>query len=490
MSRALALAVAAAVAAAVAGYAWYRTLAFDRPTGPRGVAWYDAAGHRVDTARIGGELGSELLNKPIILGNRLIVETSGPDEGRGGPGGFAWIEPDIGQARIAWPITSKYGAEIEGAAVRDASTFALALDSADDSPDGARDLLEIGIAGRDAWLRPPVPIAAWNDRGPGHGRPLLLGLAWVGGQLQAAVTHPGSSELDEFGTLSPVDIVTVGASGHPQVRSMPLGCDCNVIGALPGATAWSLVVSDSTSGHVLIVDPSGARTPAPQLDDLVMRGTDRVALGTLWADSGWGENRIARDGSVSQPTPAVPGWKPLAAYWRMVWTGGELQRQELWSPDGRLGVIAQRVGDRTILTSSQHEDLQLIGDRPDRLRPTIYQSLSDGFEIGVFLPRASGGYYWVDGNGDYITLDAQLRRTDRLSLREHLRRRGSVGAFIDEPAHVVQLALALFGLPVLVLVGLVAGVRRGSLRTGPLLAALVLYVIVGGIALVKVLPLL
>jgi hypothetical protein len=153
-------------------------------------------------------------------------------------------------------------------------------------------------------------------------------------------------------------------------------------------------------------------------------------------------------------------------------------------------VIAQRVGDRTILTSSQGEDLQLIGDRPDRLRPTIYQSLSEGFEIGVFLPRASGGYYWVDGNGDYITLDARLRRTDRLSLREHLRRRGSVGAFIDEPAHVVQLALALFGLPVLALVGLLAGVRRGSLRTGPLLAALVLYVIVGGIALVKVLPLL
>jgi len=177
-----------------------------------------------------------------------------------------------------------------------------------------------------------------------------------------------------------------------------------------------------------------------------------------------------------------------------------LRSERMWGRDrDDISILAQRVGGRTIVTASIDEDLQLVGPSPDALRPTIYNSTSYHFRIGVFLPRPGGGYHWVSGEGQYVTLDDQLQRIDPLPLRHHLRTRGSVGDFIDEPEHERALGWALFGLPALALVGLALAFflrerhedgTRGPWRLGFVMAALVAYAVTGGWALVRVLPLL
>lgn len=482
--------VVGAVAAALAGVTWYRALTFHAPTGARSVTWYDAAGHPI-APQAGELLGDGLMQTAIVIGNRLIVDTDGPAQGKAGPGGFAWIEPELGQARIAWPVPTTYALEVCGVAVRDATTFALALISAHDTPEGVRSTLLIGIAGRDGWDRPPAAVAEWDARA-NRGRPLLFGLSWVGGELQAVITHPRGA--DEYGQSSPVDVITLPTRGRLRVRSMPFDCECVVVGALPGKDAWSLILE---GGHAMIRRPSGTIQPAPQLDRVDLDESDRVALGTFWGASGWGANRIARDGTVSQPAPPFPGWGALPVDRRVVWTAaGGLQRQLLWSPHrgDDLSLVAQRVAGRTIVTGSRHDELEWIGDTPGALRPAIDDVALGDFEIGTMLPRAGGGYFWVDGDGHYVTLDAQLRRTDSLSVREHLRRHST-----SDVDYEARLGWALLSLPLFAVLGLLVGLAarrrnadgtRGPVVLAPVTASLVLYVIIGGWALRAILPLL
>lgn len=497
-----------ALAALLCGYAWYRTLTFDRPTGPRSVAWYDADGALVDTARIDRRVGDSFMHDALVLGDRLIVSTDGPArDGRSARGGFAWIAPSVGQARIAWPLDTKSRPTLEGVAVRDLDTFAVMLRSARDTGEGMREYLAVAIAGRDGWLRPPEIVIEWADRRPGElgGRPLLLGMSWVDGELEAVLTHPSGE--DRFGPESPPDIVRVPASGARTVRTHALGCtDCSVYGALPGPKGWTIIVH--ADAGVRLSDGSGGTAPAPPALAWWSYGnSDRAALGTLWAAFGFGEPRVERDGSRSEPVPPIAGWVQTVVARRLEWIDGVLRSQRPWARELRdTAVLAQRIGDRTIVTATDVEgDLQLVGFAPDALRPAIYNTGSSDFRIGTFLPRRGGGYYWVDGDGDYVTLDDQLRRIDPMPLRHHLRTRGSVSDSIDEPEHEHALGWALFGLPILGLVGLLGFIGlvvarrardqqsdggRGSLPLGVLIAAFAAYVITGGIAFLQVLPLL
>lgn len=489
------------LAALLCGYAWYRTLTFDRPTGPRTVAWYDAGGALVDTARVDRRVGDTSMHDALVLGDRLIVSTDGPArDGRSARGGFAWIAPSVGQARIAWPLDTKHS-RVEGAAVRDPDTFALMLHTGRDTGDGVREYLAVAIAGRDGWLRPPEIVVEWTAPRPGErgGRPLLLGMSWVDGELEAVLTHPSSDDV--HGSQSPPDIVRVPVSGARTVRSHALGCtDCSVYGALPGPKGWTIIVH--TNAGVRLSDGAGGTAPAPPALAWWSYGnSDRAALGTLWAAFGFGEPRVERDGSRSEPAPPIAGWTQLPTARRLEWIDGVLRSQRLWARNREdSSVLAQWIGGRTIVTASDPDaDLQLVGFAPDALRPTIYNTGSSDFRIGTFLPRRGGGYYWVDGDGDYVTLDDQLRRLDPLPLRHHLRTRGSASDSIDEPEHELALRWALFGLPILGLVGLVVARRvrdrlpdggRGPLPLGVLIAAFGVYVITGGLAFLKVLPML
>jgi hypothetical protein len=365
-------------------------LTFDAPTGPQAVTWYDASGRPI-VGDHASHAGNALMHYSFVIGDRLILVVDAPKGHE--PGGVAWIRPAIAEARIAWPVITKHVLAPEGVAVRDANTFSLILHSARDTPSGAIEYLTAGIAGRNGWVRPPVTVAEWVDNGDPMkgGRPLLLGMSWIDGELEVALTHPTAE--DPYGSSSPVQIARISAAGQPVVRSQSLGCDCNVIGALPRDKHWTLVVRKQA---VMLSDPDGSVRPAPQLAGWDEHDSDRSALGTLWAASARGENRVARDGTISQPAPPLPGWKPIVSFERYIWLDGAVHQKRLWSPDGEsLDVLAQEVGDRAILTASFGEDLQLVGDRIDRLRPTIYNSTSYGFQIGEMLPRAGGGFYWT-----------------------------------------------------------------------------------------------
>jgi hypothetical protein len=112
----------------------------------------------------------------------------------------------------------------------------------------------------------------------------------------------------------------------------------------------------------------------------------------------------------------------------------------------------------------------------------------------MFVPDDAGGYWLVDGSGEYIHLDHALHRTDPLALREHLRQRGSIGTFIDEPEHERALGWALFGFPILLVgcaaIGWLIGPRRPIARGKPIVVAAVLYLASGAWALLHVVPLL
>jgi hypothetical protein len=86
------------------------------------------------------------------------------------------------------------------------------------------------------------------------------------------------------------------------------------------------------------------------------------------------------------------------------------------------------------------------------------------------------------------------RRTDPLPLREHLRQRGSLGTFIDEPEHEEALGWALFGFPILLVgcmaMGWLIGPRRRIVRGKPIVVAAVLYLATAAWALLQVAPLL
>lgn len=481
----LGLLVAAALAAAIVGYAWFRVATFSAATGPRRVQWYDTDGQAIDTAPVGASLGSITLGEGLVLEDRLIVWT-GKGE-RGGRQGLASIDPARGTARIAWPHASKYGVTIEAAAVRDRDTFAVLLHSARDTAAGTLSYNAVGIAGRDGWLREPTTVHEWKA-GPSPADDVrAIGMAWIDGAVEVALLTTRVSAVASVEEA--VSIVRIGMTEAPVVRSQSFACDCSVELALPGATGWTLVVRDE--GKVMLADAAGTLSPAPDtLRDLDGWHWDRSALGLRPALGRGAEPRIERDGTRTEVTTPVPGWEPYILQYRMEWADGALHPSRVWhSPgDDRYRVLARRLGERTVFTSSDNDrELELVGATPEGLRPVVRADMGGRFHYGAFLPRAQGGYYWLTGRGEYVTLDAALHRIDSLSLSHHLRTRGSTGDFIDEEEHVWKMGWALFGLPILLVVALGLAWRSREWRLAATVACVV-YAVSGSVVLVKVLP--
>lgn len=450
----------------LAGYGWYRAATFDAPTGPHRVVWRDADGRVLESD---SELsrGDVMMSISMVLGDRLIVLNRG---GKGASKGYAWISPRLGEAKVAWPLPEPlFGAYSGGLAVRDAETFAFAeMVVKDDGGD-----VYVGIAGPNGWSVAPAPVHSWVAGGEQQrGVPIVLGMGWMGGELEVVLTH--LTHDDPFGVYQPPDVVRVPVGGAPVVTSRPLPCQkCSPEAALPGAGGWKLIASSGAEGEVMLIDERGALVtpPPPGLSWWGERptypGTDKVRLGSLW--SGVGGSHLANlDGSRQPAAPSpLPGFVQLMAASRFELVDGRLHTRPVYGLNELFTVIAHRVGGSgveaqgaRVIVAAAHaddEELQLVGDDPARLRATLRNSFSYGFRIGAFLPRPGGGYHWVTGAGGYVTLDAQLRRVDPRSLVYHLRTRGSAGDAIDEPSHVVALGWLLFGLPLCLGGGLLAG---------------------------------
>lgn len=470
----------------VAGLAWFRLSTFQRITGPHQVAWRAAD----DTPLAQTSPGSGG-NTSFVLDRRLIVSVHGkaPNEM-----GFAWIDPIHGEAKIAWPVPEALHPFVPlGVATRGPDTFAVAFLLHTGPVRG----YSVGIAGRDGWLRAPAPVLSWPESPPGEvGIPILLGMAWSDGELELVFTHPSGE--DPFGDRQAPDVVRVPAEGAPRITPHPYRCErCTVVGAVQDEHGWNILARGSERDVTLIVDPQGAALPAPGA--LAWWGefgagslADRAALGTLWGRA-TPSTVVERDGS-RHPIESAPiaDFTPLHTE-RFELVEGTVRQHLLWYlPQDEFRTLAQRVAGRTVVTStpSQDDELQLVGDDPSRLHPALHGSLTYSFRAGHFLPR-DDGFVWVAADGAYVTLDRNLQRTDPLSIVQHLRTRGSAGSFLDEPRHVWLFGWVLFGLPVVLVLGLgLAWARRRNRASSPLQGLLLTYVVTAGAALTLLWPML
>lgn len=501
----------------VSGYSWWRAASFDAPTGPRRVTWRDAEDRVINP----GVSAGVTMQRPMILGDRLIVQDWDSKA-------FAWISPRQGQAKLAWPLPAplRGASSLSGLAVRDAETFAFA----ETHRDNFRGEVYVGISGAMGWSRAPAPVVRWElPDGWASSQPTVLGMAWIGGELELVLTH--NTADDPFGRRHPPDVVRIPERGAPVIRSHPLPCeDCSVLGALPTDRGWKLIAASSFYKTEMMIDAAGAVTPLPPelawwTDDRARDDSELTRLGSLERDPGRGYV-VHRDGSRrAEPPPPMEGFVPQSSpSARLELVDGELHTRQLYRREGTRYLLAQRaavragdgrsIGERVFYIDSSPADssVQLVGAHPDRLRPALYHSSLGGFRGGVFLPGPGGGYYWVSGAGEYVTLDEQLRRVDPLPLLQHQRAPAARGHFIGKPSPVRYLAWALFGLPLCLAGGaLIVWVGRrnkfldGKLELKPIskwrlqdwldeLAGLrissLLYAISGALALHQVLPLL
>lgn len=436
----------------LAGYGWYRAVRFDGPTGPHLVAWRGPDDQPLVTD--GDDVGDWQLSNAMMLGERLIVLHR---DGEGGPNGFAWISPRLGQAKLAWPLPPQlFGSTLFGLAARDAETFAFVEQVV--SKDGGETY--VGIAGPSGWTVVPWPVSSWERRGEAQsGNPIVLGMAWRGDALELVLTHPRSD--DAFGTWSAPDVIRVPLDGAPVVTARPMPCrSCVLHAALATERGWRLVATSMRGEAVMLFDEQNALvTPLPPemawWSQPSREDTDMVRLGSLW--QGVGRGYLVKEDGTRMATPSpIAGFAPMLDYGRFELVDGRLHgrpRYRRQSPPGEtsLRLVGGRGSDaedaRLIATlASASEDTALIGDSPEAMRAAVKGHSAYRFDFGAFL-RRPGGYYAVTGDGQYITLDEELRRVDPLSLAQHLRTRGSDDARLDEPWRVAALGWVLFGLP-------------------------------------------
>jgi hypothetical protein len=474
---------------------WYRALVFSGPTGPRVVQWQDAQERALACDR------DLFLDDTLVLGERLIVRN--PCNARG----LAWIDPAHGLAKVAWPADIGM---IAGVAVRDRDTFAIVYEAEiRDRAKGPGPLM-LGIAARDKWARPPIKISepAEIRDGERSESALVLAAAWHDGAAEVVITVPTAE--DRFGQSSAPNLVRFGLDGERQIRTFPTACAKkgrhHVAGAVLGREAWNLVV-DTYKSHegARLVDSTCEPVAGSTLQWEPTGRPDRTALGTLfWNGLARGEERVNAQG-LPWPTPTlVTGWVPSHLS-HLAWTEEEgLRSLHPWVPSqDRFDLYAHEIGKRVLYTMrprdySGPKAPLLMGTSPETLKVAVLSS-----SVGTFLARP-GGYYWVTGNGEFVTLDDALHRVDSLPLLAHLREH-TTSLLIPT---TWSLYWILFGLPIaFVLAALGARFSPtpgaegalgpsqprglGRLRVLPALPALLtLYILFGIWALNKLLPLL
>ena len=471
-------------------YTGVRVLIASPVTLPHQVAWQQADGTPMGFAspRDRSPCSSDGDDFMLVLGGRAIVPC------HDGRTGWAAIAPAAGTATFAWPLPETMRSpQVVAVAPRDDGSFGVAFETGV----GDRSQLAIGLAGPSGWVVEPAVVA---NRDNGSDFAEVLAMAWSGRAVEAVVTSPVPGfGNDPFGMQTAPVIVRV-APGAPIARTtaaLPPACDCTLRGALHDKAGWRLVASqavppDGGDERVVVVSATGDIAAAPRelawWSETSLGLVDRSALGVV-SDS-YTSEVVAPDGTRQE----------LAATY-----GTPLDRAFELGPDGvlrhaRIGydnsVVRAIVGGRAVTLDTRGDVLEL--DRAPIARDGWF-----GFHA-AFVPAAGGGTYLVGRDGAYVTLDADLHRTDALALTEHLRTRGSSAPFVDEPMHVTWMWVALLGLPCLLLFGWLAaratGARdgdavpaaivRGHARFvyGRLLAACAIYLAIAYVALSDLLP--
>ncbi|HEY4175418.1 MAG TPA: hypothetical protein VGM90_01240 [Kofleriaceae bacterium] len=461
MKRWVGLAVTAFAAICATGYGWYRTLSFDRPTTPRHIVWSYADGSLVDAAH-GDTVGRPGVYEALVLGTRLIVRAA--DSSSEHPSrqvGYGYIEPSSNRGKIAWPIAADAQERYStvALAVRDEHTFAVAFEVfPTDAPYGPRPLY-VGIAGPEGWLRAPTEI----EDAPGMA---VRAMSWVDGAVELVLLHPGASHIDGMavpdvsGRYSQPDVIRVPLTGELATRSLAFTCEhCEVVEVIRRDNDWRVVLRTWDGNRLTddtVVASATTQVPGPPAVPLE-RGLspDRTSLGVV--SSTLPTNRVTADGTVVTTPPLVPGWENV---WMNNVVGvrdGALTRLRFsFDQTGHSAGEALETTTGIVYIGHQH-DYDLAGTSLTTMHPVVDAAfLSDM----VMLPRTGGGYYATTGMGTYVALDANLRRTDSLSVREHLRNQTPRASYDD------FLGWVLFGLPLVALVGIALGFVRDYPRPG------------------------
>jgi hypothetical protein len=253
------------------------------------------------------------------------------------------------------------------------------------------------------------------------------------------------------------------------------------------------------SGHAVA---EGGEPVAPAFDDHAFHAeVDLVAHGRLDAPAtlrlGRDTRVIGADGKPTHPPP--PPWAGLVVARQTRYEIDDaIRRRPQWTTARGRHAIVEQVGGRTITWHADDDDRIRISDTrvpPDTtppVKPVVRWSRF--LATRMFVADGAGGFWLVDGSGEYIHLDRALHRTDPLPLREHLRQRGSLVPDLDEPEHERALGWALFGFPILLVgciaIGWLLGPRRPVIRATPIVVAAVLYLVTAAWALFQVAPLL
>jgi hypothetical protein len=476
LKRAISL-VAIAAACAVSAYAWYRASRFTWISAPHKLAWYDANDRRLESdswCRRGG------LREAFVVGERIIVNCGTE---------LLWMDPARGKAKVTWAFDGYEAVFVEALAIHPDERWAIAFSAQGEGGEA----VGIAVAGKDGWIVPPYVLGTKPARVPGTsptGSALALGLAWRGDMAELVLTRPTGD--DEYGVRNPPELVRVGR-GITRTP-LPMPCNgCTVMGALPAQAGWHLVALTSSDHTAVVLDENGKTSPAPPAlawwEGYAHLDTDRTSVGITRSEVP--EPVMERDGSRHPiANPPVAGFKPEIGA-RYAVEGGVLRARRIWQAPGQYGTTtAQRIRGLTFIATRTRDGLISIGN--EQHMHAVTRGASDtAFLTGELLPRRGGGHYWVAGDGKFVTLDAQLRRIDHLSLHAHLTERSRAESWTDTTKYVHRMLFAMAGLPFAIALGLILSLllRRG-LRLPPVAIACGIYALAAAYALGSVLPLL
>jgi hypothetical protein len=445
-------------AAAVWGFGVHAAVTANPVTLPNRVTWLGADGRPLDLGTYDTACGLSNDDR-LVLGDRLII----PCAWRNPPHAYAYVEPRSRTARIAWPLpASMTTLHTLGYAPREDGMFGVVFETTV----GERRQLAVALAGRDGWAVPPTIIAN-RENGHDHASPYAIG--WVGGAVEVVVGRPAPGfGNDPFGMRRAPEIVRLVPGSAPEraVHPFPAECEdpsplprqhCYLFAAIPGAQGWKLIAERtqiSAAGiekSIVVISETGAMTPAPPelapWDDR-LRKVDAAALGLIEDRGIYDESPvIERDGTRHPPPPSPHPAYTLAAEHSHAFVDGVLRTHVAWLHREAAGAVFAHHGAPIYIDT---RDEVRIGADPDRLAPVATRP--GALLLGAFLP-APGGRYWVTTEGELVTLDHELRRTDPRSLYHHLRTRGSVLDSIDEAALVWRAGWIVLGLPIALAAG-------------------------------------
>jgi hypothetical protein len=479
MRRVVAIAVMAAAVLVMAG-TWVVTLTCAPATGPRRMTWHKADGsppsnpagdpYPFDGCR--GDIGLTL----AVWNGGVIMPCE--DEAIGI--GWAFLDPRTHDATLRWPLApGSKRARTRGLIPGPGGQLAIVSET--DLPGD----IVVGIARADGWARPPDNL--------GHAG--YLAAAWVGGTLELAI-HRITPD-DKYGMRTAIEVITLdGASRRSRIAVAACNESCLTPQIVYRAGARWVFESD---GHAIA--EGGEVVPAAFSDQPFASMIDRFAHGDLEvpASLALGRDTAVIDAAGKPAHPPAPPRTGLRVVRQTRYTIGDaLERRTQWVAGRDLRTVIEQAGGRTITWHTDDDDRVRVADTPvapDQV-PAVAPVVrwSQGLATRVVLSDDAGGFWLVDGSGEYLHLDRALRRLDPLPLRTHLRQRGSLGPHIDEPSHAWTLGWALFGLPVLLAGYLVlarlADERDVLRRARTFVVVAVVYLATAAWALLHVVPLL